>query len=549
MHVGAAIAHTLEELGVPRVYTVPGESFLSVLDGLYDTGIDNIVCRHEGGAAFAAEAHGKATGKAGVAMVTRGPGAANAKIGVYTAWQDETPMVLFIGLIPTSDRYRDSFQEFDPVGWFGEITKGVFVIDDPSRASRIVTNAFHLAESGQRGPVVVGLPEDIIELPFDGDLAHALATPHGAVSTKDLEVVARALEQSEKPLILEGGQGWTQKACDTVQAFAEKHQIPVLGDMRASDRISFDSPANAGWLGTARSEDAARLLEAADLVISLGSKLSDKPTDNFTLRQGTESTNIVVTADASLKGHSGAVRHHVLADPAAFAETLEHLPLGETPDTSEWFNAARANHVSFSTIPDKKERFEGLPAGTVDFHHVMEAVTSRLPDNAVSTFGAGNHCAWPQRYFPTRSYPSMLATRLGAMGYSVAAAIAAKLALPERTVVAFTGDGELLMNGQELVTAVRYNTPMLVVLLDNQEYGTIREHQEKKYPGRVSGTQLVNPDFSVWAQSMGAWAETIREDDAVDGAVERAFEALGRGEVALLHVVVDQGFATPEPTV
>ena len=546
MHVGAAIAHTLEELGVPRVYTVPGESFLAVLDGLYDTDIDNIVCRHEGGAAFAAEAHGKATGRAGVAMVTRGPGAANAKIGVYTAWQDETPMVLFIGLIPTSDRYRDSFQEFDPVGWFGEISKGVFVIDDPSRASRIVTDAFHLAESGQRGPVVVGLPEDIIEEPFHGDLAHELATARGAASPKDLDVLARALEEAERPLIVEGGQGWTQQACDKVQAFAEQHQIPVLGDMRASDRINFDSPANAGWLGTSRSDEAAHLLESADLLICLGAKLNDKPTDNFTLRQGVDQHNIVVTADASLKGHSGCVSHHILADPAAFAEGLSGIQIGETPDTSEWYTTARSNHERFSTIPDPAERFPNLPAGSVDFYHVMEAVCSRLPDDAISTFGAGSHCAWPQRYFPTRSYPSMLATRLGAMGYSVASAMAAKLALPDRTVVAFTGDGELLMNGQELVTAVRYNTPMLVVLLDNAQYGTIREHQEQKYPGRVSGTQLVNPDFAQWAQSFGAWAETIDADSDVDGAVQRAFDAHAAGKVALLHVIVDQDHATPD---
>ncbi|WP_291313506.1 thiamine pyrophosphate-dependent enzyme [Corynebacterium sp. UBA2622] len=545
MHVGAAIARTLETLGVPRVYTVPGESFLAVLDGLYDTDITAVVCRHEGGATFAAEAHGKATGRAGVAMVTRGPGAANAKIGVYTAWQDETPLVLFIGLVPTQDRYRDSFQEFDATAWFSDITKGVFILDDPSRASRVVTDAFHLAESGRRGPVVVGLPEDVTEKIFTGDLALPLAEAHGAVSPTDLDTVARALETSSRPVIVEGGQGWTQEACDAIQEFAERHQIPVLGDMRASDRIRFDSPANAGWLGTARSEYAARLLQDADLVLCIGAKLSDKPTDNFTLRQGTSCRNIVVNADAELKGHSGHVSHHVLADPAAFAQALPGLDLGPTPDTGEWFDTARANHERYSTIPAEGDRFPALPAGAVDFYHVMECLTSALPEDALCTFGAGSHCAWPQRYFPTRTYPSMLATRLGAMGYSVAAALAAKLAHPERTVVAFTGDGELMMNGQELITAVRYGTPMLVILLDNEQYGTIREFQEKKYPGRVEGTQLVNPDFAAWASSMGAWAETVESNDAVAGAVERAYGALAEDRVALLHFRVGQDVATP----
>lgn len=541
MHTGAAIVRTLENLGVTRAYNVPGESFLAVLDGLHDSDIETIVCRHEAGATFAAEAHGKATGRAGVALVTRGPGAANAKIGVYTAWQDETPLVLFIGLIPTSDRYRDSFQEFDPLGWFGEITKGVFVIDDPERASRIVANAFHLAESGRRGPVVVGLPEDLIELPFEGQLSHPIAPAHGAVSPKDIDVVAGALRGAERPLFVAGAQGWTQNACEAVRHFAEKHEIPVLGEFRASDRIHFDSPANAGWLGTARSDHAAELLDTADVVVCLGAKLSDKPTDNFTLRQDPDACTIVISADAELKGHASCVTHHILADPSVFATTLDRIDLAGAPDTAEWFNTARAHHEQFST----PTAFDDVADGVVDFNDVMRAVVKRLPDNALCTFGAGNHCAWPQRFFPTRTYPSMLATRLGAMGYSVPAALAAKLALPERTIVAFSGDGELLMNGQEIVTAVRYNAPMLVVLVDNAEYGTIRQHQEKLYPGRVSGTQLDNPDFAAWARSLGAWAETLSGADEVDAAVGRAFDALADGRVALLHVLVDQEHASP----
>ncbi|WP_350354601.1 thiamine pyrophosphate-binding protein [Corynebacterium aquatimens] len=248
MHVGEAIVKTLETHGVDHAFLVPGESFLAVLDGLHDSPVKAIVCRHEGGASFAAEAHGKATGQAGVCMVTRGPGAANAKIGLYTAWQDETPMVLFIGLVPTEDRYRESFQEFDANAWFGDITKGVYVIDAPERASRIVAAAFHLAMSGRRGPVVVGLPEDIIEEPFAGTIAQPHTRAAGAVSPADLEAVGAALRTAKRPLIFEGGQGWTQDAADAWQRFAEEHQIPVLNDMRSSDKIHFDSPrTRAGW--------------------------------------------------------------------------------------------------------------------------------------------------------------------------------------------------------------------------------------------------------------------------------------------------------------
>ena len=544
MHTGEAIVKSLEVHGVSHAFLVPGESFLAVLDGMHDSPITSVVCRHEGGASYAAEAHGKATGKAGVCMATRGPGAANAKIGVYTAWQDETPMVLFVGLVPVADRYRESFQEFDINEWFDGITKGVLVVDDPSRASRVVAKAFHLANSGRRGPVVVVLPEDILTREFEGDIAPPLCPATGAVSELDLNVVSEALRSAERPLIFEGGQGWDQDTCDRIQAFAEEHKIPVLNDMRSSDKIHFDSPANAGWLGAARADDTAALLETADLVLAIGAKLWDKPTDNFSLRQEESAQNILINSDPDLKANSGSVAHHVLADPSTFAAELHRLDLDDKPDTSEWFTHAREVHEDFSTIPP--EGFDDLPAGSVDMNHVMAAVVERLRDDAICTYGAGNHCFWPQRFFPTREYPSMLATRLGSMGYSVAAGIAAKIAHPERQVVVFTGDGELMMNGQEIVTAVRYGTPMLIVLVDNAQYGTIRAHQRKHYPDRVEGTQLSNPDFVAWAESMGAWAKRIDDPAAVSDSVQAAFDAAEDGRVALLHVIVDQGFATPD---
>ena len=358
-----------------------------------------------------------------------------------------------------------------------------------------------------------------------------------------MEVVSEALRNAERPLIFEGGQGWDQEACDAVQAFAERYEIPVLNDMRSSDKIHFSSPANAGWLGSARSDDTAALLEDADLVLAIGGKLWDKPTDNFSLRQEESAQNILINSDPDLKANSGSVAHHVLADPSTFAAELYRLNLDGKPDTGEWFANARATHEAFSTIPS--EGFDDLPEGSVDMNEVMAAVVERLGDDAICTYGAGNHCFWPQRFFPTRQFPSMLATRLGSMGYSVAAGMAAKIAHPDRQVVVFTGDGELMMNGQEIVTAVRYDTPMIIVLVDNAQYGTIRAHQRKHYPDRVEGTQLSNPDFVQWAESMGAWATRIDDPGTITQSVQSAFDAVADGRVALLHVIVDQGFATP----
>ncbi|MBG6121141.1 thiamine pyrophosphate-dependent enzyme [Corynebacterium aquatimens] len=555
MHVGSAIAQTLQEHGVSHAFVVPGESYLALLDGLYDSAITPIICRHEGGAAYMADAYGKATGTPGVVMTTRGPGAANAKIGVYAAWQDAVPLVMFVGLIPQADRYRESFQEFDPNMWFDDITKGVFVVDDPQRASGIVSNAFFLAQSGRPGPVVVGLPEDVLTEEFTGQIAPPITVSGGAVSDEDLDVIAEQLARAQRPLILEGGQGWTPDACAALQHFAETHQIPVVNDTRSSDRISFDSPAYAGWLGTARSDDTAELLNNADLLITIGGVLWDKPTDNFSLRQDYDATNIVITPDTTLRGHSGAVTRHIIASPEVFAQSLERLEQRLTaPDagaaasagdsSSTWFTTARAIQEDFSRIPAPGDRFDE-PDGTADFYDVMAELTARLPDDAIATFGAGNHCFWPQRFFPTRQYPSMIANRLGSMGYSLPAGIAAKLAFPDRFTVVFTGDGEFMMNGNELITAVRYDTPLLIVLLDNAQYGTIRAHQEKHYPDRVVGTQLENPDFCVMAEACGAWGRRVDNSDEIPAVLDEAIAQVEGGRVALVHVVVAQDQAAP----
>lgn len=544
-HVGTAIAESLAAHGTSRAFLVPGESFLPVLDGLYNSPVEAIVSRQEGGASYMAEAYGKATGEPGVAMVTRGPGASNAFVGVHTGWQDGTPMVIFVGLIPFSDRDRESFQEFDPKAWFGTQAKQVFVLDDPTRASRVVAEAFFQAKQGRPGPVIVGLPEDVLYQDFEGEIEAPIPVTEGAVSAADAAYVSEKLAAAQKPLIFAGGGRWTPESARAIEKFAEINQIPVVHDFRASDRISFSSPANAGWLGYGRNDRAAELLSEADVLLEVGALLTDVPSDGYTLRQDPHAENIVVNIDTGLRGHSGAISRHILASPVALAEALDNINTGEISSAqSEWFKNARRAHQEFSTIPSESD-WRATSAGTAHMEAVIKALQDQLPEEAIFTFGAGNHCIWAQQFLPTQHYPSQLAARNGSMGYSVPGAVSAKLQFPERPVVAIAGDGEYLMNGQELATALQFGAPFLTVIMTNGEFGTIRDHQKNHFPDRVSGTQLANPDFAAVAKGYGAHGESVDADADVAGAIERALTAVNNGIPAVVNVYTDQDLSLP----
>ncbi|MGV0327964.1 thiamine pyrophosphate-dependent enzyme [Corynebacterium guaraldiae] len=546
-HVGAAIAASLAAHNVPRAFLVPGESFLPVLDGLYDSPVEAIVCRHEGGATYMAEAHGKATGQPGVAMVTRGPGAANAYVGIHTAWQDATPLVLFVGLIPTSDRDRESFQEFDPKAWFGTQAKQVFVLDDPERASRVVAEAFFQAQQGRPGPVIVGLPEDVLHQEFTGTIHPPIPVAEGALSDDHLDLLSRELSRAERPLIFAGGPRWTPEAAEKITRFAEEQRIPIIQDFRAADRVPFDSPANAGWLGYGRDPRAAQLLEAASLVIEIGAVLGDVPTDGYTLRQSPQARNIAINPDTSLRGHSVALLEHIVASPAAFAEAVDRLTVEGTEQRGEWFDSAHANHLDFATLPEPADYRPG-EEGTAHMEAILAALHEQLPKDSIYTFGAGNHCIWAQQFLRSSVYPSQFSVRNGSMGYSIPAAVSTKLQFPERTVVTIAGDGEYLMNGQELATALQYGAPFLIIVMSNGEFGTIRDHQKKHFPDRVSGTQLVNPDFAAVARGFGAHGELVTDDAQAPEAVARALHAIANdGVPALINVITDQEHSLPIP--
>ncbi|MBD7996235.1 acetolactate synthase [Arthrobacter sp. Sa2CUA1] len=544
-HAGQAIVDSLALHGVQRVFSVPGESYLAVLDGLHGSNIENVVTRHEGGAAYMAEAHGKFTGQPGVAMVTRGPGAANAFVAIHSAWQDGTPMVLFVGLVPTADRMRESFQEFDPAAWFGTQTKRVFVLDEADRASEIVAEAFFAAASGRPGPVVIGLPEDIITHEFTGALYPPIPVADGAVSSQELADIRSALTAAERPLLFVGGQRWTPESAAQVTAFAERNGIPVLQDWHADDRIPANSPVNAGSLGYGRQETAARMFNDADVLLAIGAVPSDVPTDGFTLRQHPNAVNILVNIDTSLRGRSGAVSRHVVASPAAFADAVAGLDLGRSAAWDTWRAAGREAQEQLAALPDPAS----LPVtaeGTAHMSVVMAELARHLPEDVVRTMGAGNHCAWAQSYIPTNVFPAQLSTRNGSMGYSIPSAVAASLAAPERLVVAVCGDGEFLMNGQEMATAVQYRAPLLAVVMDNGQFGTIRAHQEQHFPGRVSGTALTNPDFAAFAEAFGGHGERITSDEQAAAAVERAVKAVVVDRrPAVIHVVTDPQIMLP----
>jgi acetolactate synthase-1/2/3 large subunit len=547
--VDSLVAH-----GVERTYVVPGESFLDVLDGLHGSDIDTVVCRHEGGAAYMAEADGKMNQRPGVAMVTRGPGAANAHVGLHTAWQDSTPMLLFVGLIPFAHRDREAFQEFDIKAWFDTGAKRVMVLDHAERASEIVAEAMFAAMSGRPGPVVVGLPEDIIRQQVDPAPHPIIPVASGGMSTTDAQALATALAHSSKPLFVTGGNDWTQEAASQLTEWLERHHIPAAAEWRTQGTVSFDSPSYVGPIGYGRPRPTYDLLEETDLLVFVGTVPGDVITDGFVCRQDWNKKNFLVTIDPSLRGRSGPVSRQILAKPDAFVRDLLGIDLPVKEEWKAWTARMRAEQTSFAALPpatpgdapasgDAAASGEGPAMGDAPakMDTLMANLVPRLPEDAMVTFGAGEHTNWAHRYFPTRRYASMISARNGSMGYSVPSAIAASLASPRRRVVTIAGDGEFLMNGQELATAAQYGATPLIIVMDNQEYGTIRTHQERHYPHRVSGTQLKNPDFGLMARAFGGFGITVTRDADVPAALDAAFQAIDQdGVFALIHLIVEQ---------
>ena len=553
-HLSARLAgHVLVEAlvaqGVDTCFGVPGESYLAVLDGLHEhrDRIRFIACRQEGGAAFMAEAQGKLTGRPGVCFVTRGPGASNAAIGLHTAFQDSTPMVLFIGQVASDQRDREAFQEVDYRHMFGPGTLGmakwVAEIERADRLPEYVARAFHTAMQGRPGPVVLVLPEDMLTTPTDAPVLPrvepALAWPApGAL--RDLRAM---LMQAQRPFMIVGGSGWTDESVQALQRFAENWSLPVGCGFRFQDTFDNRHPLYAGDVGIGIAPRLAQRVREADLVLAVGVRLGEMTTGGYTLLQAPRPAQrlVHVHAGAEELGRVYAADLMLQAGMAGAGKALETLA---APPTVAWRAWAEAAHADYLT------NLEAPAVEPMDMAVVMKTVQRLAPEDTVYTNGAGNFSGWLHRYvqYPGRQHHgrTQLACTVGAMGYGLPAAVAAALLQPGRTVVNVAGDGDFLMNGQELATAATYGARRLVsIVVDNGSYGTIRMHQEREYPGRVSGSDLRNPDFAALARAYGWQGETVEHTAAFEPAFARA---LASGEPTLIHLKLPTDVITSRTT-
>ena len=528
-HGGKILSDQLVKLGVRRVFSVPGESFLAALDGLYDSGIPNIVCRQEGGAAMMAEAYGKMTGQPGVCFVTRGPGATNASAGIHIAMQDSTPMVLFVGQIDNRHTDRETFQEVDYKDVFGGLAKWVAQIDDTDRLAEYIGRAFAVATSGRPGPVVLALPENMLSAAADVPDLRATKRLQPVLGADTVQAIMHALAQSERPLIVAGGPHWSAQAQADLQAFAERQQVPVALGFRRQDYMENHHANYAGDLNVGINPRLAARVREADFLLLLGTRFGDIETQGYTLVDPANPQKVIIHihADADEIGRVYAPDIGITATaPAVLRQLANASPAG---DWSTWTSAARADYDAWLTPQESP--------GALKQEDVIKWLSGNLPNDAILTNGAGNYAAWLHRYFVYKQYGTQLAPTSGSMGYGFPAAISASLEHPDRTVVCLAGDGCFQMTCNEMSTAVQHGAKPIVIVMNNGRYGTIRMHQEKTYPGRVSGTALVNPDFAAFARAYGGFGEVVKASADFPAAFARAQAA---GTVAVIECQVDE---------
>ena len=525
-HGGQILVDQLKIQGIDRVFCIPGESYLAALDGLYQSGIDTIVCRNEGGAAMAAEADGKISGKPGVAFVTRGPGATNASGGVHVALQDSTPMILFVGQVASDQKDREAFQEVDYRAMFGPLAKWVAEIDRTDRIPEYVSRAFHVAQSGRPGPVVLSLPEDMLSARVDVADARPVRISPQFASDGQIAAIHEALGAAERPMVILGGPGWSAEAADNIGSLAEKLNLPVGVSFRCQSYMDNVHPNYVGDVGIGINPALAERVRTADLLLVLGARLGEMTTSGYSLVNlpVPKQTLIHVFPGADELGRVYAPDLGIVADPGVVVgQLLESVP-NDVPDRPETV-AARAEYEAWQ---------EPHPSvGDVRMENVVGHLRDVLPEDAFVANGAGNYAGWLHRYFRHRRYRTQVSPTSGTMGYGLPAALAAKLRHPDRDVICMAGDGCFQMNMQEFGTACQYGANMVVIVSNNGVYGTIRMHQNRDYPGRPSGTDMVNPDFAALARSYGAHGESVEQDADFPGALERARSA---GRPALIDL-------------
>ena len=535
-HGGQVLIKALAAQGVERVFCVPGESYLAALDALHDAEIDTIVARHEGGAAMMAEADGKLIGQPGVAFVTRGPGATNASSGVHVAFQDSTPMVLFIGQVASDQRDREAFQEVDYGAMFAPLAKWVATIDRADRIPEYVSHAFHVAQSGRPGPVVLALPEDMLSSHCEAEVLPSANLPSGRADHQDVQAVIDALAEAEKPMVIVGGSGWSQAAARALGQFAERCQLPVGAAFRCQDYLDNRHPHYVGDVGIGINPALAERIKEADVVLALGARLGEMTTSGYTLLTPPRSRQrlIHIHADADELGRVYRPDLAVVARAGVMVQQLAEYAEAPRIDRRAWQESARADYAAWQ-IP------EPTP-GTLRMESLVSHLNEVLPDDAILTNGAGNYSAWLHRYYRYRDFRTQLAPTSGSMGYGLPAAVAAKLRYPEREVVCLAGDGCFQMVSQEFGTACQYGANIIVLVSNNGMYGTIRMHQQRRYPQRPSATDLVNPDFAALAQAYGGYGEVVCDDGDIAPALARARQA---GRPAILELRLDRTALSP----
>jgi acetolactate synthase I/II/III large subunit len=535
---GQILADQLRVHGAELVFGVPGESYLAVLDGLYDhrNAIRYIVCRQEGGAAMMAEAYGKLTGRPGICMVTRGPGATNASSGVHVAFQDSTPLILLIGQVPRRQIEREAFQEIDYRRMYGQMAKWVAQIDDASRIPEFIARAFQTATSGRPGPVVLALPEDMLTDTADVDDAWPYQPVTSYTSPMQMQAVRALLAEAERPLLVLGGSLWDDETHEAVQRFAEANDLPAAAVFRRQDRFDNGHPSYVGDIGIGINPKLQQKVKEADLLLVLGARLDEMTTGGYTLIgiPTPKQTLIHVHPGAEELGRVYQARLAINASPRGFAALLDTIGRIEKPRWSAWRAEARKEYEAWQQAPK-------IP-GELQMGEIVRWLDERLPPDTIWCNGAGNFATWAHRFHRYRKLGTQLAPTSGSMGYGFPAAVAAKIKYPERHVICLAGDGDFQMTGQELATAVQYRANVIVLLVNNNMLGTIRMHQEREYPERVIATELRNPDFAALAKAYGAHGETVKRTEEFAPAFERALQAR---KPAVIDMHIDPEAITP----
>jgi len=545
---GQLVVKALEAHGASRLFSVPGESYLPVLDALHDSPIKNTICRQEGGAAMMAEAWGKATGTLGICFVTRGPGATNASAGIHVAHQDSTPMILFVGQINSAIRHREGFQELDYRQVFGSMTKWVAEIDTADRVQEMIARAWSIAISGRPGPVVLVLPEDCL-----ADEAEYLSrqpspnifnTPH----PQQLDQMLNLLEHAKQPMVIVGGSGWNAQACNQLAKFAEGLNLPVAVSFRRQMLFDHLHSHYAGDVGLGINPELAQRIKQADVLVLLNTRFSEVPSQNYTLVDipQPQQTLIHIHSDSAELGKMYNANLAIQADPVSLLEAISASQPKQQEQASPHVTDCHQSYLNWSQLPTRSY------PGQLQMPHVIRTMQALLPEDSIITNGAGNYATWIHRFWRFRYFGSQLAPTSGSMGYGLPGAIAGKLAnmdntdATDRTVVCMAGDGCYQMTMQELASAVQAKANIIVIVVDNGIYGTIRMHQERHYPERVSGTNMINPDFSLLAKAYGIFSAKIENNHEFAPALEQAMNEPGP---SLLHLVLDEEVITPGQTI